>query len=167
MLISCSMWRVRKRNACYFVRNRYLHGDTTTPMGKKRTADGHPSTYGGFWFELGNEQTVPLFGSQVNGHTAFVTTGLSAAAAVLPSDRVQHVSRLSRWKLRRRHWELAAKCDTSTQTATTMVRTNEHLVNLTACLLVSGCSARGFKSLAWHCNSNWGCLIMRVWVLTQ
>lgn len=35
-------------------------------MGKKRAADGHPSTYAGYWFELGNEQTVPLFGSQVN-----------------------------------------------------------------------------------------------------
>ena len=97
-------------------------------MGKKRAADGHPSTYGGFWFELGNEQTVPLFGSQVNAHTAFVTAVVSTAAAVLPSDRVQHASRSSRWKLRQRHWELAVKCDTSTQTATTMVRVSDHLV---------------------------------------
>ena len=58
--------------------NRYLHGDTTTPMGKQRAADGHPSTYGGFWFELGNEQTVPLFGAQVNVHRVFVTTVFSA-----------------------------------------------------------------------------------------
>ena len=43
----------------------YLHGDGTTPMGKQRAADGHPAKYEGYWFELGNEQTVPLFGSQV------------------------------------------------------------------------------------------------------
>jgi alpha-L-arabinofuranosidase len=43
----------------------YLHGNLSTPMGAKRAADGHPSTYEGYWFELGNEMDVPLFGDQV------------------------------------------------------------------------------------------------------
>jgi alpha-N-arabinofuranosidase len=40
----------------------YLHGDTTTAMGKKRAADGHPSKYEGYWFELGTVDSIP-FGS--------------------------------------------------------------------------------------------------------
>ena len=31
----------------------YCHGDATTPMGKKRVADGHPKTYDVKYFELG------------------------------------------------------------------------------------------------------------------
>jgi alpha-N-arabinofuranosidase len=43
----------------------YCHGDDTTPMGKKRVADGHPQKYDVKYFELGNEQYNPNYVEQV------------------------------------------------------------------------------------------------------
>ena len=48
----------------------YCHGNASTAMGKKRIADGHPSTYDVKYFELGNEQYNSNYVDQVEAMEA-------------------------------------------------------------------------------------------------